>query len=69
MTIYAEFAKVTEAQAKRVRDEFFTKDMLDPDRIIGLETTLADAYAGKFIPSPMTKEQIAGLIQIQTPLK
>ena len=68
MTIYAEFAKVTEAQAKRVRDEFFTKDMLNPDKILGLETTLAEAYAGKFIAAPMTKEQIAAMIQIQTPI-
>lgn len=69
MTIYAEFAKVTEAQAKRVRDEFFGKEMLNPDKVMGLETTLAEAYSGKFIPSPMSKEQIAGLIQIQKPLK
>ncbi len=69
MTIYAEFAKVTEAQAKRTRDEFFSKAMLDPDKILGLETTLAEAYAGKFIPSPMTREQIAPMIHIQTPIK
>ena len=69
MKVYAEFAKVGESQAKRVRDEFFTKDMLDPDKILGLETTLAEAHAGKFIPSAMTKEQIAGLIQLQTPMK
>ncbi len=69
LATYAEFAKVSEAQAKRVRDEFFTKDMLNPDRIDGLETTLAEAYAGKFIPAPMTKEQLAGMIRIQPPIK
>ncbi len=69
MTIYAVFARVSEGQAKRVRDEFFTKDMLNPDKIIGLETTLAEAYAGKFIASPMSREQIAGMIQLQSPLK
>ena len=34
---YAEIASVPESLAKRVRDEFFTKDMLMPDRVIGMD--------------------------------
>src|SRR6266545_4195563 len=34
---YAEFVKVPEAMAKRVRDEFFPKSLIDPDEIKGLE--------------------------------
>jgi NitT/TauT family transport system substrate-binding protein len=69
MTVYAEFAKISEAHAMQVRDKFFPRWMLDPDKIIGLDTTLAEALNGKFIPAPMTKEQIAGLIQLQAPVK
>lgn len=69
MKTYADFAKISEAHAVQVRDKFFSREMLDPDKIVGLETTLAEALNGKFIPSPMTKEQLSGLIQLQAPIK
>src|SRR5262245_19753136 len=31
---YAEFADMPEGRARRLRDEFFTKDMLSPDKIL-----------------------------------
>jgi NitT/TauT family transport system substrate-binding protein len=61
---YAEFARVTPAMAKRVRDEFFPKSLVNPDQIHGFETLLPEAVNLKFIPAPLTKEQIAELIQI-----
>ncbi len=61
---YAEFAGVPEAMAKRVRDEFFPKSLVNPDQIHGLETLVPEAVNLKFIPAPLTKEQIAELIQI-----
>jgi NitT/TauT family transport system substrate-binding protein len=61
---YAEFARVPEAMAKRVRDEFFPKSLVNPDKISGLETLVPEAVNLKFIPAPLTKEQIADLIQI-----
>ena len=65
---YAEFVKVSEPMAKRVRDEFFPKTLVDPDKITGLESLLAEAVTLKFIPAALTKEQLAELIQI-TPRK
>ena len=61
---YAEFVHVPESMAKRVRDEFFPKSLIDPDKIAGLDSLMAEAVSLKFIPAPLTKEQIAELIQI-----
>src|SRR5215510_11029240 len=61
---YAEFVKVPEAMAKRVRDEFFPKSLVDPDQIKGLDTLVTEAVTLKFIPAPLTQQQLAELIQI-----
>jgi NitT/TauT family transport system substrate-binding protein len=64
---YAELAGVSEIRARRLRDEFFTKNMLLPDKILGLNAILKDAVASKYIPAPLSKKQIAELIQIPSP--
>jgi NitT/TauT family transport system substrate-binding protein len=64
---YAEFNKMPEAMARRVRDEFFPKALIYPDEIKGLDTLLPEAVTLKFISEPLTKEQIAELVQV--PLK
>jgi NitT/TauT family transport system substrate-binding protein len=61
---YAEFVKVPEAMAKRVRDDFFPKSLIDPDKIAGLDSLMEEAVTLKFIPAPLTKAQTAELIQI-----
>jgi NitT/TauT family transport system substrate-binding protein len=61
---YTEFARIAPAMAKRVRDDFFPKSLIDPDSIHGLDTLLPEAVNLKFISEPLTKEQIAELIQI-----
>ena len=64
MKDYAEFARVAEPLAKRVRDEFFPKSLVNPDQIHGLDTLIPEAVNLKFILAPLTKEQVAELIQI-----
>jgi NitT/TauT family transport system substrate-binding protein len=61
---YAAFVGIPEAQAKRTRDEFFPKDALDPGKIVGLDSIIPDAVTLKYIAKPLTKEQLAELIQI-----
>jgi NitT/TauT family transport system substrate-binding protein len=61
---YAEWLGLTEAKAKRTRDDFFPKEALNPDRIIGLDTIVKDAVELKYTEAPLTKEQLAELIQI-----
>jgi NitT/TauT family transport system substrate-binding protein len=50
--------------AKRVRDEFFPKSLVNPDQIHGLDSLLPEAVNLKFIAAPLTKEQTVELIQI-----
>ncbi|MFO1398559.1 MAG: ABC transporter substrate-binding protein [Burkholderiales bacterium] len=61
---YADFVGIPVAQAKRTRDDFFPKAAVDPDKIVGLDTIVPDAVALKFTAQPLTKEQLAELIQI-----
>jgi NitT/TauT family transport system substrate-binding protein len=64
---YAEFNNMPEAMAKRVRDDFFPRSIIDPDAIKGLDTLLPEAVSLKFINEPLTEKQLAELIQV--PLK
>jgi NitT/TauT family transport system substrate-binding protein len=62
---YAEFVKVPEPMAKRVRDEFFpNKALVDPDQIHGQASLLQEAVNLKFIDKPLTAQQLTELIQI-----
>lgn len=64
LKIYSEWLGITEAKAKRTRDDFFPKEAVNPDRITGLDSIVKDAVALKFTASELTKEQLAELIQI-----
>jgi NitT/TauT family transport system substrate-binding protein len=64
---YAEFTGVPESLARRVRDDFFPKSLIWPDEIKGIDALMQDAVELKFITTPLTKEQLAELIQIQKP--
>ncbi len=64
---YAAFAGVSEAMAKRVRDEFFPRVLVMPDEIKGLDSLMADAVELKFISAPLSKAQTADLVQLQRP--
>jgi NitT/TauT family transport system substrate-binding protein len=61
---YAEWLQITEAKAKRTRDEFFPPPAIEPDTIIGLDTIVKDAVELKFTAQQLTREQLAELIQI-----
>jgi len=64
LKVYAGFAGITEAKAKRVRDEFFPKQALNPDKIAGLDVIVNDAVSFKYTPVVLTKDQLTQLIQI-----
>ena len=61
---YADFVGISVDTAQRTRDEFFPKGAIDPDRIVGLDQIVQDAVALKFTAAPLSKEQLAELIQI-----
>jgi ABC-type nitrate/sulfonate/bicarbonate transport system substrate-binding protein len=64
LKVYAEFAGVSEATARRTRDNFFAKEAVNPDRITGLDVIVKDAVELKFTAAQLTAEQLAELIQI-----
>ena len=64
LATYAEFVPIPVAMAKRTRDDFFPKASVDPDKIVGLDTIVQDAVSLKYTAAPLTKEQLAELIQI-----
>jgi NitT/TauT family transport system substrate-binding protein len=65
---YASFAGIPESMARRVRDDFFSRSLLDPDKIKGLGILMKEAVALKFISAPLGEEKLAVLIQLQPPL-
>ena len=64
LKVYADWLKITEAKAKRTRDDFFPRASVEPDKITGLDTIVKDAVALKFTASELTKAQLDDLIQI-----
>ncbi|MEJ0073904.1 MAG: ABC transporter substrate-binding protein [Alphaproteobacteria bacterium] len=64
LKIYADWLQITEAKAKRTRDDFFPPPAIEPDKIVGLDTIVKDAVELKFTAAALTKEQLAELIQI-----
>ena len=64
LNAYANFAKLSQVTAKRALQEFLPLAAVDPDRISGIEEVMADAVNFKFIAAPLTRADLAELIQI-----
>jgi NitT/TauT family transport system substrate-binding protein len=64
LQFYEDYAKVPPRFTEKTRKEFYLKEMLDPYRISGLDAAMAEAVAGKFLPAPLSKEQLAELFQV-----
>jgi NitT/TauT family transport system substrate-binding protein len=61
--IFSEYSGLPEKVARRV-PELFPKDTLAPDRVVGVDQIIAEAVATKFMPAPLTPQQVSELIQI-----
>ncbi|OLB78005.1 MAG: hypothetical protein AUI16_04755 [Alphaproteobacteria bacterium 13_2_20CM_2_64_7] len=62
--IYAEFAKIGIEDARRVREEFDPKEMVIPDRVVGLSDLMPDAVKFKYLSQPLTAKELEELVQI-----
>jgi NitT/TauT family transport system substrate-binding protein len=60
---FAQYAAISSAMARRVRDDFYPKAMLQLDRVMGLAELIEDAIAFKYVAQPLTPAQIAELLQ------
>jgi NitT/TauT family transport system substrate-binding protein len=63
LKVYAEYSNLPEKIVLRVRN-LIPKENLATDRVEGVDQIMADAVAGKFIPAPLTAEQVKDLVQI-----
>lgn len=59
---YAAFAGIAEPIARATRDEFFPKSAVDPDRVDGLDSIMADGVRFKFMAAPLTPEQLKQVV-------
>jgi len=64
---FADWAHIPEAIAALAPDDYYPKNNVLPDRIEGLDLAMADAVSFKYITRPLTKDELATLIQV--PLK
>ena len=58
---FAEISGLPEGVARRMRDEFFPKEILLPDRIVGLKEVMKDAIALDYVQKALSRKQIADL--------
>ncbi|MEA2944847.1 MAG: NitT/TauT family transport system substrate-binding protein [Alphaproteobacteria bacterium] len=60
---YGEYSSLPEKIVLRVRG-LIPKESMATDRVEGIDQIMADAVAGKFIPAPLTAEQVTELVRI-----
>ncbi len=60
---YGDYSSLPEKIVLRVRG-LIPQESMATDRVEGIDQIMADAVAGKFIPAPLTAEQVKELIQI-----
>jgi NitT/TauT family transport system substrate-binding protein len=61
---FADWAKIPEAIAKLAPADYYPKNNVLPDRIEGLDLAMADAVSFKYIPAPLTSEQLKQLVLV-----
>lgn len=64
MEHFADFANVPQDIARRTRDNFFPKQALDPDNILGLAEIIPLAIELRYLGGPLNDDQLDELIQI-----
>jgi NitT/TauT family transport system substrate-binding protein len=61
---FAKWAGITPIMARRVRDGFYPKEMLQLDKVSNLGGIMQDAISFKYIAKPLSAEQIGLLLQL-----
>jgi NitT/TauT family transport system substrate-binding protein len=62
--IYADFVGIGIEDARRIREEFDPKEMVIPDRVVGLSDLMVDAIKFKYISRPLADSELKELVQI-----
>ena len=61
---FADWAHVPEAIARLAPEDYYPKSNILPDRIEGLDLAMKDAVSFKYIPAPLSKDQLATLVLV-----
>jgi NitT/TauT family transport system substrate-binding protein len=61
---YAAYAGISVPAAKRTIRDFLTREQISPDKISDVEGSMATAVDFKYIPAPLSPQQVNELIQI-----
>ena len=64
LKVYADFVGIPFEDAKNIREEFDPKEMVIPDRVLGLNELVPEAIKFKFITQPLAEAQLTELVQI-----
>ena len=64
LKVYADITSTTVDFARKARNEFYPKEMLNPDKISGIQSLQTDAVNSKVLQQPLTDTQFAQLIVI-----
>ena len=64
---FSRIVDLPEGAARKLRDEFFPKEMLVPDKIVGMRNIISDAVVLDYIRKRLSRRQIAELVQLLTP--
>jgi NitT/TauT family transport system substrate-binding protein len=68
LKMYAEIGNVPLSIAEKMKT-LVPKESTNPDQIVGMDSIVAEAVATKFLSAPLTKDQIAELVQMRNPPK
>jgi NitT/TauT family transport system substrate-binding protein len=60
---FSDYSGLPEKVVRRVR-ELIPKETMSPDRVVGMDQIISEAVTMKFLPAPLTAEQVKELIQI-----
>jgi NitT/TauT family transport system substrate-binding protein len=58
LEMYSEWVKIPEPITKRMREEFYPKEELLPDKLSGIDAITQEAIATKFMKAPLSKAQL-----------
>ncbi|HET7850522.1 MAG TPA: ABC transporter substrate-binding protein [Pseudolabrys sp.] len=67
LEIYSAYSKVPVEIAKQGMTEFYSRKMLDPYRVSGLDQVMADSIKLKLLKSALTADQLADILQVPRP--
>lgn len=65
LEMYAEMQNISVDIARMVREEFDTREYINPDVLLGIDDLMKEAVEFKYIDAPLTDEQLNELVLIE----